>query len=83
MFDRVGEWAAALDLTGAVSLPAWAVAVVAAAVVVVAALAFVRAGVDAVVPVVGSALVLIVGPDRLGGARPAGPWRSCRRAAGA
>lgn len=59
MFDRVGEWAAALDLTGAVSLPAWAVAVVAAAVVVVAALAFVRAGVDAVVPVVGSALVLI------------------------
>jgi hypothetical protein len=57
MLDRVGEWAAALDLTGAVSLPAWAV--VAAAVVVVAALAFMRAGRDAGVPVVGSALVLI------------------------
>jgi hypothetical protein len=57
MFDRVGEWAAALDLTGTVWLPAWAVVV--AAVVVVAALALMRAGRDAGVPVVGSALVLI------------------------
>ena len=32
-------------------------------------------------PVVGSALVLISCPDRMGGARSAGPWRSCRRAA--
>jgi hypothetical protein len=57
MFDRVGEWAATLGLTGAVSLPAWAV--VATAVVVVAALAFMRAGRDVGVAVVGTALVLI------------------------
>jgi hypothetical protein len=44
MLDRVGEAATALDLTGVVSLPVWAVAGIAAALVLACALAFVRAG---------------------------------------
>src|SRR5215510_8872449 len=44
MLDRVGESATALDLTGVVSLPVWAVAGIAAALVLACALAFVRAG---------------------------------------
>ena len=44
MLDRVGESATALDLTGVVSLPVWAVAGIATALVLACALAFVRAG---------------------------------------
>src|SRR5215831_16969535 len=44
MLDRVGEGATALDLTGVVSLPVWAVVGIAAALVLACALAFIRAG---------------------------------------
>jgi hypothetical protein len=61
MFDRVGEWTTAVDLTGSLSLPGWIVAVVAA--LVVAACIFEsirgdpyrRSG-----PLVGAAVVSVV-----------------------
>jgi hypothetical protein len=46
MLDRAGEWATALDLTGVVSLPVWAVAGIAAFVVLLCTLALVRAGAE-------------------------------------
>jgi hypothetical protein len=61
MFDRVGEWTTAVDLTGPVSLPGWIVAVVAALVVAACILEairrepFRRSG-----PLVGAAVVLVV-----------------------
>lgn len=60
MVDRVGDWTTAFDLTGAVWLPLWAVAVLIAAAAVVGVLAFTRASFDGRIAVVGSALVLIV-----------------------
>src|SRR2546425_5827676 len=61
MLDRVGEWATALDLTGVVSLPVWAVAGVAAFVVFVCALALVRGGTDGrSVPVVVLLLIVVL-----------------------
>ena len=60
MLDRVGDWATALDLTGAVWLPLWAVAVLIAVAVIVGVLAFTRAGFHGTAAVVGSALVLTV-----------------------
>jgi hypothetical protein len=46
MLDRIGQWAAALDLTGVVPLPIWAIAAAVAIVVLIAVLALVRAGAD-------------------------------------
>ena len=46
MLDRVAQWAAALDLTGVVPLPVWAIAAAVALAVLVAVLARMRAGGD-------------------------------------
>lgn len=59
MFERIGDLATALDLTGAVWLPLWAAAVLVVVVGSVGVLAFMRAGFDGAVAVVGSALVLV------------------------
>ncbi|HYZ45693.1 MAG TPA: hypothetical protein VE667_12620 [Xanthobacteraceae bacterium] len=46
MLDRIAHWAAALDLTGVVALPVWAVAAALTVAVVVAVLALLRTGAD-------------------------------------
>jgi hypothetical protein len=61
MLDRLGEWATALDLTDAVSLPVWAVAGIAAFVVLVCALGLVRAGPESRgVPALALVLVVVL-----------------------
>jgi hypothetical protein len=61
MFDRLGEWATALDLTGIVSLPAWALAGFAACLVLVCALVLVRTEGRGVLAVVLLLIVVLTG----------------------
>jgi len=62
MLDRIAHWAAALDLTGVVSLPVWAVAAAFIVAVVVAALALLRPGADGrSLPAALLVLIAIVG----------------------
>jgi hypothetical protein len=61
MFNRVGEWTTAVDLTGPVSLPGWIVAVVAAVVMAACVLASIRGGpYRRSGPLVGAAVVFVV-----------------------
>jgi hypothetical protein len=61
MLNRLGEWATALDLTGIVALPVWALAVFAACVVLVCALSLVRADGRGVLAVVVLLIIVLTG----------------------
>src|SRR5215813_13558114 len=62
MLDRIAHWAAALDLTGVVALPVWAVAAAFTVAVVVAVLALGRTAADGrSLPAVLLVLIAIVG----------------------
>jgi len=61
MFDRVGEWTTAFDVTGSVSLPGWIVAAVAALVVAACVFESIRAGpYRRSGPLIGAAVVFVV-----------------------
>ena len=62
MLDRSAQWAAALDLTGVVALPVWAIAAALAIAVLVAVLALMRAEADGRnLPAAVLVLIAIVG----------------------
>src|SRR2546430_17685967 len=61
MLNRLGEWATALDLTGIVALPVWALAGFAACVVLVCALSLVRADGRGVLAVVVLLIIVLTG----------------------
>jgi hypothetical protein len=62
MLDRIAHWAAALDLTGVVALPVWAVAAALTVAVVVAVFALLRTGPDGrSLPAALLVLIAIVG----------------------
>jgi len=61
MFDRVGEWTTAFDVTGSVSLPGWIVAAVAALVVAACVFESIRAGpYRRSGPLIGAAVVFVL-----------------------
>src|SRR5262245_2814259 len=61
MLNRLGEWVTALDLTGIVALPVWALAGLAACVVLVCALSLVRADGRGVLAVVFVLIIVLAG----------------------
>ena len=61
MLDRLGEWVTALDLTGIVALPVWALAGLAACVVLVCAFTLVRSDGRGVLAVVVLLIIVLAG----------------------